>query len=110
MKYFNKFDRFKKLYEASEFGFSIFSLFKPFSGLLTKIKYTVKLTNIVNNYDAYLYDVYVEYLNRKKNLPTDGLGETKIAVIGEDETIHLDKEEDFDLRCRSACFGHGWRR
>ena len=89
MKYFKKFSNFSKINEASEFGLNIFSLFKPFGTLLTKVKYKVKLTLLINKFDAYLYDVFVEYLRRGRKLPIDNLSDKKIDVIGEDKTIHV---------------------
>ena len=93
MKYFKNYQNFK-LNEASDYGFNVFSLFKPFGNLISKVKYTIRLTNVANNYDAYLYDVYLEYLRRKRELPIPtNIGDAKIDVIGEDKMIHFDEEE-----------------
>lgn len=92
MNHIKQFNTF--LNEGKDFEFSIFSIFKPLGRLLSKINTNAKLANIINAYDDYLYNVYIEYLERKKHISKNQLQNSDIQVIGKDNQIRFDDWDD----------------
>ncbi len=94
MKYFKNIESFliKEEKNNREFDFNIFSIFKPFTNLLSRAFRNLKLVNIVNSYDNYLYMVYMEYLSRKQNMPLGELESSKIEVVDSNKTAKIKME------------------
>lgn len=80
-----------------DFEFSIFNIFRPFGRLISNINVNIKLANLINGYDEYLYNVYLEYLNRKTNISVSELDMSDIRVVGKEGKVEIKEFGDDDL-------------
>lgn len=85
MKYFKNYINFLNEKEEKDFELSLSGVFRPFAKLFSNIKTDIKLVSLINNYDKYLYDVYVEYI-RNKNI---NIGSKIIDVVNKNGDIKI---------------------
>ncbi len=94
MKYIKEYKQYLNESNDSEFGFSILGIFKPFARLISNLNTGSKLISLIKEYDEYLYNVYIEYLERKKHMPKEELENSEISVIGQDNKIPLSVDDN----------------
>lgn len=94
MKHLKDFNFYIKESNERDFEFSILSIFRPFAKLISNINVNSKLRNLINSYDEYLYNVYLEYLNRKTNISVAELDNSNVRVVNQDKKIEGDDLDD----------------